>query len=94
MLHCNMSQELTTSLSLDLEDVLASLQHARRQGDLGRMAHVAYWEARRWARAAQRPALADTASQILNEPSRTRDAFLAIVDQVIAGLEQELGHTH
>ena len=38
MLHRNMNKQLSPALHRDLEYVLGSLQHARRTGDLGRLA--------------------------------------------------------
>jgi hypothetical protein len=88
MLHCNMNKPLSPALHRDLEDVLGSLQHARRTGDLGRLALLTYWDVRKWARFAQREALAALAAEaIAAEPHASRDAFLSRVDQVIVELE-------
>lgn len=71
-----------------LDDLLADLTHARKQGDLGRLAFVAYCDVRRWAREAGRQALAEQAASIVTQgPHRSRDAFLAQIDQLIAQLE-------
>jgi hypothetical protein len=87
MLHCNMNPAST--LQLGLEDLLADLHHARRIGDLGRLALVAYCEVRRWARTAGRPALAEhAAAMITDTPHASRDAFLQQIDALIAELEQ------
>ncbi len=89
MLHCNMASCSTTALHLELEDVLGNLQHARRRGDLGRLALLTYWEVRRWARSAHRDALAARAADVvLGQPHPSRTAFLAIVDSVIDELER------
>lgn len=89
MLHCNMDTDLSPSLRLDLEDVLGSLQHARRTGDLGRLALLTYWEVRKWARWARRDALAELAAEVVTQqPHATRADFLARVDAVIAELER------
>jgi hypothetical protein len=89
MLHCNMNRELSPSMHRELEDVLGSLQHARRTGDLGRLALLTYWDVRKWARFAHREALAALAAQtILPEPHDSRAAFLRRVDDVIAELEK------
>jgi hypothetical protein len=88
MLHCTMSATSTTPLQLQLEDVLAGLQHARRTNDLGRLALLTYCEVRRWARWAQRDALAERASDIITKlPHPSRSEFLSIVDEVITELE-------
>jgi hypothetical protein len=88
MLHCNMNNPLSPALHRDLEDVLGSLQHARRTGDLGRLALLTYWDVRKWARYAQREALAALAAEaIATEPHASREAFLSRVDQVIVELE-------
>lgn len=87
MLHCNMNPAST--LQLGLEDLLADLHHARRIGDLGRLALVAYCEVRRWARTAGRPALAEhAAAMITDTPHASREAFLNQIDALIAELEQ------
>lgn len=89
MLHCNMTVELTSQSLLDLEDVLANLQHARRTGDLGRLALLIYWEVRKWARWAHRDALAARATDLIaGQPHPNREAFLATVDEVIQELER------
>lgn len=88
MLRCNMNADLATAERLDLEDVLGNLQHARRTEDLGRLAHLAYWDVRRWARRAQRHMLAERASDlIIRHPHQTRATFLELVDDVIEELE-------
>jgi len=88
MLHCNMNKQLSPALHRDLEDVLGCLQHARRTGDLGRLALLTYWDVRKWARFAQREALAELAAEaIAPEPHASRADFLNRVDHVIAELE-------
>lgn len=89
MLRCNMTTTTNPSLRLDLEDVLGSLMHARRNDDLGRLALLTYWDVRRWARIAHRDALAARASDVvLNQPHPNRAAFLAIIDTVIDELKR------
>lgn len=86
MLHCNMNAVATR---LILEDLLADLRHARRTGDLGRLAFVAYCEVRRWARDAGEAVLAERASDlVISSPFASRDVFLERVDELIQGLEQ------
>lgn len=87
MLHCNMNT--TTSMQLGLDDLLADLRHARRTGDLGRLALVAYCEVRRWAREARESALAEhSAHMMLGGPHASRETFLADIDALIDELEQ------
>jgi hypothetical protein len=89
MLQCIMASGLTSSLRVDLEDVLGNLQHARRSGDLGRLALLTYWDVRKWARWAHREALAQRASDLVTKrPHPSRSAFLNIVDEVIDELER------
>lgn len=71
-----------------LDDLLADLYHARRRGDLGRLAFVAYCDVRRWAREAGRPVLAEQATRLVTDsPHQSREDFLAQIDQLILGLE-------
>ena len=89
MLHRTMEPHLSPALRLDLEDVLGNLQYARRTGNLGRLAFVTFWDARKWARYAGRDALAERASDIVSlQPLPTKAEFLEIVDDVIAELER------
>lgn len=90
MLHCNMTASFL-SLQNGLEDILGDLRFARRKGDLGRLALLAYCEVRRWAREADAKELASHSSALVsNFPHSSRDDFLAAVDQLIAELEQAL----
>ena len=87
MLHCNMN--VSAPLQLSLDDLLADLQHARRRGDLGRLALIAYCEVRRWARQAGETAVAEHAAAMVTEvPHASREAFLEQVDQLIFELER------
>lgn len=87
MLHRNIPSGATLRASLD--DLLADLTVARRQGNLSRMALVAYCEVRRWARQAGETELAEIASTMITEtPHATREDFLARMDLLIHGLEQ------
>ena len=82
MLHCNMTMTLNSQLALD--DLLADLQHARRTGDLGRLALIAYCDLRRWARQVGETSLSAQAGSLLTDvPHPTREAFLARVDDLI-----------
>ena len=88
MLHCNMTH-LSDGLRLGLEDLLADLWHARRVGDLGRLALLSYSDVRRWAQAAGRQALAGRARAVVLEcPHESRASFLTQVDSIIAEMEQ------
>ena len=91
MLHCNMNASLL-SLQNGLEDILGDLRFARRKGDLGRLALLAYCEVRRWAREAEVQELASHSSALSsNCPHASRDEFLLAVDALIAELEQARG---
>ena len=71
-----------------LDDLLADLQHARKRGDLGRLAFVSYCDVRRWAREAGRSVLADQAKRLITEsPHQSHDDFLRQVDELISALE-------
>jgi hypothetical protein len=75
-------------LQLGLEDLLGDLRHARRRGDLGRLALLLYCEVRRWARLADEQALAEHSSELItNCPHASREAFLTQVDELILELE-------
>lgn len=87
MLQRNMNP--VPKLRLDLDDLLADLRHARRQGDLGRMALVAFCDVRRWARQAGEREIADLAAAMFSgEPHASRTAFLDAVDGLIDALTQ------
>ena len=88
MLHCNMTAS-GVSLQLGLEDLLGDLQFARRSGDLGRLALLAYCEVQRWARVAGEQELAKHSAEIVNHiPHASREEFIAEADELIAELEQ------
>ncbi len=93
MLHCNMN--LIVSPQLCLDDLLGDLRHARRQGDLGRLALIAYCEVRRWARQVGEFGVAEHSSSMLtDEPHPSREAFLEQVDNLIGELEQARSKFH
>jgi len=80
----------TSSVALrdGLEDLLGDLWHARRRGDLGRLALLVYCEVRRWARQAGERDLAQRAAALMiDSPSASREEFLARVDRLVAELE-------
>ena len=88
MLRCNMNASLPP-LQLGLEDLLGDLRHARKQGDLGRLALLSYCEVRRWARLAGEQQLAErSAGLITQSPLTSRDEFLSHVDSLILDLEE------
>jgi hypothetical protein len=91
MLHRNMDAEL--ELRLALEDVLAQLWHARRSGDLGRLAHVGFSEVQRWARDARESRLVAQSREFLALcPYRSRDDLVFAIDRLIA--QVEFAHSH
>jgi hypothetical protein len=86
MLHCNMEPAMDSQSGL--EDLLADLHHARKRGDLGRLAFVSYCDVRRWAREAGREVLAEQATRLITQtPHQSRDDFLMQVDQLIEALQ-------
>lgn len=87
MLQCNMTS--TSSLQIGLEDLLGDMQFARRSGDLGRLALLAYCDVRRWARAAGEQELATHSFELVSKsPHPSRETFMAEVDELIVELEQ------
>ncbi|MFZ4649507.1 MAG: hypothetical protein ACOYLV_02255 [Rubrivivax sp.] len=80
------------SLAIGLEDLLADMHHAQRAGDLGRLALVAFCDARRWARQAGETDLAELTERLFaSSPQHSREAFLAGIEALIAGLERARG---
>lgn len=76
-------------LLLSLDDLLGDLRHARKRGDLGRLALLAYCEVRRWARLAGDEPLAEHSSELITQsPLTSREEFLTHVDGLILELEQ------
>jgi hypothetical protein len=87
MLHCNMST--SNSLQLCLDDLLADLRHARRRGDLGRLALIAYCDVRRWARQAGESGVAERSTAMFTgAPHASREAFLEQIDSLVLELEE------
>jgi hypothetical protein len=88
MLRRNMSH-LTQNQRLALEDLLGDLWHARKRGDLGRLALLLHYEVRRWARMSGEQELAEHSSMLVEGyPYADRDSFLDHVDRLISELEQ------
>jgi hypothetical protein len=93
MLRCNM-KHYSQNLKLGLEDLLADLWHARRSGDLGRLALLSFYEVRRWARLAEEHGLAEYSSVLVTRsPYADRESFMGDIDRLIAELERLL-NTH
>lgn len=79
----------TAPLQLGLEDILGEMLHARRNGDMGRLALLAYCEVRRWARQAGEMSLADQSTELITRhPHVNRDQFMEQIDGLILELEQ------
>jgi hypothetical protein len=88
MLHCTMDTN-SAPLQVGLEDLLGEMQHARRIGDMGRLALLAYCEVRRWARQAGEPELADRSTALITRhPHASRDQFMEQIDDLIHELER------
>lgn len=86
MLRCNMN--ISTTLQLGLDDLLAELRHSRRLGDLGRLALIAYCDVRRWARQAGEYGIAELSlAMFTEEPHASREVFLQKVDALMFNLE-------
>jgi hypothetical protein len=78
----------SVSLQVGLEDLLGDLRFARRSGDFGRLALLAYCEVSRWAREAGEHELANHSSEAFNHiPHANREEFMAEVDELIVELE-------
>ena len=79
----------SSSLQLGLDDLLAEMHHARRGGDLGRLALIAYCDVRRWARQAAEFEIArQSLAMFTDEPHASRKVFLDKVDALLHHLEQ------
>jgi hypothetical protein len=87
MLHCNMTY-LTESLRTGLEDVLADLRHARRSGDLGRLASICFVDVRRWALHADRGLAARAGAIVLDRPHDSRESVQHRIDALIGDLDR------
>lgn len=85
MLHRNMIKAET--FQRGLQALLAELQLARDQNNLGKLALLCYCELRRWARETGEAELAERcAGLITGTPHASRQAFLAEIDGLIAEL--------
>jgi hypothetical protein len=80
---------LSIDMQVGLDDLLGDLWHARRRGDLGRLALLSWCEVRRWARLAGETHVAAHSFELVTHcPHSSRDEFLAQVDELIVELEQ------
>jgi hypothetical protein len=76
---------------LGLEDLLVEVHDARQSGDVGRLALLTFCELRRWARQANRRALAEQADAIfLRTPYADRQSFLEEIDALVCEAEGDL----
>lgn len=83
-----LQRNMTTTIQLALDDLLADLHFARRSGDLGRLALLAYCEVRGWARMAGKTDIATKAAGMFTqEPCLSREEFLSRIDVLVATLE-------
>ena len=74
---------------LELEDLLADLQFARKHDQLGRLALLAYCEVKGWARRAGKLDLAEDASNLFAEhPHNSKEEFLVGIDALIETLKR------
>lgn len=81
-------QASSQQLQRGLDDLLGDLLHARQNGDLGRLALLAYCEVRRWARIVGAQGLAEHSSALITSaPAANREAFLAQIDHLIVELQ-------
>jgi hypothetical protein len=86
MLYCNMKDSVSARLAL--QDVLAALWHARRAGDVGRLAQLGDCEVQRWARARCDDVLTAHARALLTDcPYRNREEFMFTIDRLIDEVE-------
>lgn len=80
---------MSLSIQLGLDDLIADLDHARKHGELGRLALLAYCDARSWARQAGVLSVAEYSMAMFSEePHQTRQIFLAQVDHLIEELKR------
>lgn len=94
MLQRNMNK-LCDPLQRSLEDLLGELIHARRQGDMGRLALLAYCEVRRWARQAGEDVLAEQSTELFTRhPHASKAQFMQQIDELIAELESTHTRLH
>lgn len=88
MLYPDSPLSLPDGLRHGLEDLVGDMAHARRQGDLSRLALLSYCEVRRWARSAGEPRLAEMSGDLIaSHPAGDRQAFLHQIDDVIEELD-------
>jgi hypothetical protein len=86
MLRRNMKKSL--DIQLALEDLLADLRFARKHGELGRLALLAYCDVKGWARRAGKTDVAEKALQMFSEsPCLSKSQFLEGIDSLIETME-------
>jgi hypothetical protein len=80
--------DTSLDIQLGLDDLLADLQFARRNQELGRLALLAYCEIRSWARQAGKPDISESATKMFTQtPCVCKEEFLAKIDHIITTLE-------
>jgi hypothetical protein len=86
MLQCSMTKSI--NIELILEDLLADLNNARNHDQLGRLALLAYYDLKGWARQAGKPEIAALAMRMFSQnPCLSKDDLLQNIDQLIATLQ-------
>lgn len=81
---------MTTDLSIQLalEDLLADLHYARKHGQLGRLALLAYCDVKRWARQAGKVDVAEMALRmVVDKPCLSKEEFLQGIDDLLGLLQ-------
>lgn len=79
------------AIQLGLKDLLADLQFARKNDELGRLALLAHCDVKGWARRAGKADVADKALQMFSgTPAGKKAEFLHGIDELIATLALHL----
>jgi hypothetical protein len=80
---------ISSSLQLGLQDLIAEFNYARRHGNLGRLALLAYCDARSWGRQAGAYSVVEfSTAMFIDKPQENRDEFLEKIDLLILELER------
>lgn len=80
--------DTSLDIQLGLDDLLADLQFARRNQELGRLALLTYCGIRSWARQAGKPDISESVTKMFTEtPCVCKEEFLAKIDHIITTLE-------
>jgi hypothetical protein len=77
-----------------LEDLIGDLTHARRAGDMSRLALLCYCEVRRWSRIADEKLIAEHSAALITDCPPDRRTFLCRVDGLIEELQQASRRLH